>query len=1029
MQNKGFVQFLVVLVALASLWSLSHTFVSRKVESDARSYANGDPAKERLYLDSIGDQKVFGDYTYFTYNDSKRRELNLGLDLKGGMNVTLEVSVPKLLKALANGTEDANFNKALELAKEEAKTSDKNFVDIFYAKIKELDPKVALASPAYFGHKDQTSITNKTSNDEVVAILKKEAEESIERSFEVLNSRIDQFGVTQPNIQRLQGKDRILVELPGVTDPERVRSLLSATAKLEFWETYEMRTLLDEFEKADQEIVRFKKSSAPAVDGAISPDSTGSKDSSALADATVVNEPQIAMPKDTGVKKDEPAPADSDAVMKKMREDYRKSNPLLSLVQLNIGINPETQQQEYIPGPVLGMILTKDTAEFNGYMRDARIRSLFPADLKLMFSPKPVLGGGGAYLTIYTTKETRKGKPLMDGDVVTDASFEKNPNGSGFMVTMQMNRGGAEKWARITEEKAAKKPQESVAIVLDGKVYSAPTINQKIPNGSSQITGNFTFEDAKTLATVLKAGKLPAPTDIIEEAVVGPSLGDQAINAGLMSMVIALIIVLLYMALYYGKAGLVADTALISNILFLVGTLASLSTTLTLPGIAGIVLTFGMSVDANVLIFERIREELRHGKGIRMAISEGYSKAYSSIIDGNVTTILTALILMIFGAGPVKGFAVTLFIGILTSLFSAIFISRLIFEWMLNRKMNITFSIKATENAFTRFNINFVGKRRIFYLVSAVIILAGTVSAVTRGFNLGVDLMGGRTFTVTMDNTDFKTEDIAKALATGFDNAEPQVKLFGGNDRIKIITKYKYDITDANGENEVKQTLYNGLKPFFKKDPGFEQFKDENSGIGISSAEKVGASIAGDTRQQSIYAVIASLVIMFFYIMIRFRSWRFGAGATVALLHDVLITLSMFTLLNGIVPFSLEIDQAIIAAVLTVIGYSINDTVVVFDRIREYLSEHRRGKFAELVNTALNSTISRTINTSFTTLLVLIVTFLFGGPAIKGMSFALLVGIGVGTYSSLCIASPLMLDLGAEKSRKKEQEEKAAVNA
>ncbi|MBL0910865.1 MAG: protein translocase subunit SecDF [Bacteroidia bacterium] len=1026
MQNKGFVQFLVVLVALASLWSLSHTFVSRKVENDAKSYANGDAAKERLYLDSIGDQQVFGKYTYFTYNDSKRRELNLGLDLKGGMNVTLEVSVPKLLKALANNTEDANFNKALENAKAEAKTSNQNFVDIFYAKLKELDPKVVLASPAYFGHKDQTSITNKTSNDEVVAILKKEAEESIERSFEVLNSRIDQFGVTQPNIQRLQGKDRILVELPGVTDPERVRSLLAATAKLEFWETYEMRSLLDEFEKADQEVLRFKNGAATASTAAVS--DTTLKDSTATADVTAVSADKIQMPGDSGAQAASPAPGDSDAIAKQQFDEYKKNNPMLSLVQFNIGLNPETQQQEYIPGPILGMILTKDTAEFNGYMRDPRIKSFFPADLRLMYSPKPILGGGGAYLTIYTTKETRKGKSLMDGDVVTDASFEKNPNGSGFMVTMQMNREGAEKWSRITEEKAAKKPQEAVAIVLDGKVYSAPTINQKIPNGSSQITGNFSFEDAKTLATVLKAGKLPAPTEIIEEAVVGPSLGEQAINAGLLSVVIALVVVLIYMAFYYGKAGLVADAALVSNILFLMGTLASLSTTLTLPGIAGIVLTFGMSVDANVLIFERIREELREGKGLRMAISEGYSKAYSSIIDGNVTTILTALILMIFGAGPVKGFAVTLFIGILTSLFSAIFISRLIFEWMLNAKKDIPFSIKATANAFTNFKFDFVGKRKMFYVISGVIILAGFVSFFTRGFNLGVDLQGGRTFTVTMDNAEFKTDDMAKAIAVQFEGMEPQVKLFGGNNKVKIVSKYKYDITDLQGEEDVKHRLYEGLKPFYKQDPGFEKFKDENSGIGLSAAEKVGPSIAGDTRQQSVYAVIASLAIMFVYIMFRFQGWRFGFGATLALAHDVLITLAMFSLLDGFVPFSLEVDQAIIAAVLTVIGYSINDTVVVFDRIREYLAENRRGPFRELINAALNSTISRTINTSFTTLIVLVVTFLFGGPAIKGMSFALLVGIGVGTYSSLCIASPIMIDLGAEKSRKKE-EEKAAVKA
>lgn len=990
MQNKGFVQFLVVLMTLASIWSLSHTFVTRKVEKDAKAYAGGDMARERAYLDSIGDKNVFGEYTYFTYNDSKRQQLNLGLDLKGGMNVTLEVSVPQLLKALANNTQDAQFNLALENAKARQRESGGNYIDLFFEEYKKLDPNVALASPKLFGHKDQTSITTKSTNEEVIAILKKESEESIERSFEVLNSRIDQFGVTQPNIQRLQGKDRILVELPGVTDPERVRALLGSTAKLEFFETYNMTTLVDEFMSADQELARLKKGLAP---------------STADSNATETDSTQQV----------EPASLSLDSADRQM-EEFKESNPLLSLFMFNSWENPETQQREYVPGPTLGYIATSDTAEFNGYMRDPRIRSFFPSDLIIGFAPKPELGGNVVLMT--ALKETRKGKSLMDGDVVTDASFEKNPSGAGFMVNMRMNKEGAERWARITEEKASKSPQEAVAIVLDGKVYSAPTINSKIPNGSSSITGNFTFEDAKTLATVLKAGKLPAPTEIIEEAVVGPSLGQQAIDSGMTSMAIALVIVLIYILVYYGKAGLVANVALLSNVLFLLGTLASFKSTLTLPGMAGIVLTFGMAVDANVLIFERVREELRLGKGLRLAISDGYKNAYSSIIDGNVTTILTAIILMVFGAGPVKGFAVTLFFGILTSLFTAIFVSRLIFEWLLDTKKEITFSSKFTENAFSNFNIDFFSKRKLFYAISGVLILISVASFFVRGFNMGVDLQGGRTYTVTFDNTNFETAKIAQDLTVAFGDMEPQVKLFGGNDRIKIITKYKFDVTDIQEESAIAKQMYDVLVPYYLEDPGFEKFKDEGSGVGITGAEKVGPSIAGDTREQSMFAVLASLIIMFIYIMIRFKGANYGVGATAALIHDVVILLGVFSLLNGILPFSLELDQAIIAAVLTVIGYSINDTVVVFDRIRENFNNHRSMPLPELLNTSINSTLSRTINTSFTTLVVLFVIFLFGGPAIKSMSFALLIGIGVGTYSSVFISSPIAADLLRRKKIK-----------
>lgn len=983
MQNKGFFQFITVLLALACIYHLSFTFLTRKVEREAAEFAQGDPIKERAYLDSVADEKIWG---LFTYRYAKLREMNLGLDLKGGMNVTLELSLPDLLLAMANYTENPVFHQALAKATEAQKKTGGDYISLFVQALKEIDPNVSLASPSLFGHKDQERINYKMTNEEVEAILRQEAETASDRTYEVLMNRIDKFGVTQPNIQKLEGTHRILVELPGIKDPQRAEQLLQATAKLEFWETYDMRKLLAPLEKVNDYLAKVQSGNNEKID-TLAPASPADTTSSKFSD--------------TGAESGDTAKSELAA-----REDFLKNNPLFSILNLARFRNSETGQEEFVESPIVGYVHVKDTARLNRYLRMPAVKALLPGDAKLLYGHKAENG----YLTLYAIwVQRRDRKAPLEGDVITDASFRKNEQGAGFMVEMSMNGEGAEKWAKITEANVGK----AVAIVLDDIVYSAPTVNKKIPNGRSSITGNFDYEEAKGLASVLKGGKLPVPARVVEKAVVGPSLGAQSIRSGLISMILALIVVLVYMAFYYNKAGFVADIALFSNILFLTGALAGLNTTLTLPGIAGIVLTFGMSVDANVLIFERIREELAGGKGLRLALSDGYQRAYSSIVDSNVTTLLTAIVLMVFGAGPVKGFAVVLFVGILTSLFAAIFVSRLVFEALLDKKWAIQFSSPLTANVFKNIHIRFVENRKIFYGASTVLILVGLVSFFTKGFNLGVDLKGGRTYTITFDQSNIPTPELAQALGKQF-GEEPVVKYFGSTDRVKVITDYKFDESSAAVEEEIVSKLYEASKSFYAQAPSLDQFRDEDSGIGITSSEKVGPTVASDTKTKSIYAILFALIIMFLYIMLRFRGWQFGVAATAALMHDVLITLAFFSLLDGILPFSLEIDQTIIAAVLTVIGYSINDTVVVFDRIREYFQEHKRGAVHELINSALNSTLSRTFNTSITTLVVLLVIFIFGGPAIKGMCFALLVGIGVGTYSSVCIASPLVLDLGVE---------------
>lgn len=995
MQNKSAIQIFGVLVAIACIFHLSFTFVTRRVESRAKEYAAGDVELERAFLDSMQGQVVYNlGLVKYTYAETKQREINLGLDLKGGMNVTLEVSIPDLLIAMSNDSKDSTFVKAIRVASEQQKKSQANYVDLFYKAFTSINPQARLSSPLIFGHKDQEMINIKMTNEEVRQILAREADQAVDRTFEVLNARIDNFGVTQPNIQKLENSGRILVELPGVQDPNRVQKLLAASARLEFYETYDNQEVFQYIQKANDELARLRVAKTVSIDTTAQTDTTQTVALETVPDTTGTTELTEDKTEDTTTTNSQMT-----------QEQFEKENPLFALLIPNIGTN-ESNQQFYNPGPVIGYATAFDTAKIGGYLRMPQIKTILPKDLRLFWEQKSSADNPTNLMALVACKITRRdGKASLEGDVITDASFEPDDRKGGFRVTMKMNAEGAKTWAELTKKNIGK----SIAIVLDGRVYSYPNVEDAITGGISSITGNFTFEDAKTLASVLKAGKLPTPVNIVEQAVVGPSLGKKAINAGLTSLGISFLLILVYMFFYYGKSGLNADIALVSNVFLLIGTLAALGATLTLPGLTGIVLTLGMSVDANVLIFERIKEELRDGKGLRLAVSDGYKRAYAAIIDSNITTLLIALILMIFGAGPVKSFAVVLFWGILTSLFSAIFITRLIFEWQMKRKANISFSTKATENLFRNVNIDFVSRRKLFYTISTVLVLGGIASFFLKGFNLGVDLQGGRSYTVSFDNSTISTPDIANALGAKF-GSTPTVKFYGSSEQVKIVTKYRYNDVGEDVDKEIENEMYEALSPFFAEKISLDEFTDKE-GTGISESYKVGPTIARDVKIKSIWAVVLSLIMMFTYILFRFKGWQYGLGAVIALAHDVIIVLALFSIFDGILPFNLEIDQAIIAAILTVIGYSINDTVIIFDRIREFFTEHKRGNIIELVNKALNSTIARTLNTSVTVLIVLVIAFLFGGEAIKGLSFAILIGVIVGTYSSIFIATPVIVDL------------------
>ncbi len=986
MQNKGAILTLAILLAAVCLFQLSFTWKSNQIKKAAVEYAQGDPDLEFRYLDSMKSEVVYNflGLKKYTFKDVQELEINLGLDLKGGMNVTLEVEVKDIIRAMSNYSTDETFVKALALADEMKTNSQEDYVTLFGRAFEEVDPNAKLA--AIFNTLElRDQINFNTSNADVLNIIRKQTDAAIDNAFNIIRTRIDRFGVAQPNIQQLQTRGRILVELPGVKDQNRVRNLLQGTANLEFWETYENEEIYPYMLQANAKIaeleaVASEKEATTEVAG-----DAGTEES--VAEGTE-GENSLLSELESG--------AGEDSTGVDNLADFKKQYPLFAL------LNPSTDQSgQLFPGPAVGMANSRDMAKIDEYLNNPQIKSIFPRDVMFKWSAKSVDEAGNYFRLIALKVTSRDGRAPLDGGVITDARQDYDQFGSNPEVSMQMNTEGAKVWQRMTKENVGK----SIAIVLDDYVRSFPRVNGEIPGGRSSITGLESIEEAKDLANVLKSGKMPAPARIIQEDIVGPSLGQKAINSGLISFLIAFALVLIYMLFFYSKnAGLAANIALVANMFFIFGVLASMGAVLTLPGIAGIVLTIGMSVDANVLIYERVQEELRGGKGIKLAITDGYKNAYSAIIDGQVTTLLTGVVLALFGSGPIKGFATTLIIGILTSLFSAIFLTRLIFEWQLRKGGRILFASTATEGWLRNMKIKFLEKRKLFYIISGTFILLSIGSFFVRGLNYGIDFKGGRTYIVSFDK-EVEVGEVRDALAAVFDKA-PEVKTSGAD--IKISTDYKIDDNSENVDNEVEALLMKGLQDadLIDKSVTLEQFTDDYQ----QSSQKVGPTISNDIRRDAALAIAFSLIIIFLYILVRFRNWQYGLGAVVALAHDSLIVLGIFSLFYGVLPFSLEIDQAFIAAILTVLGYSINDTVVVFDRIREYLGLHPKRDQELNTDEALNSTLRRTFSTSLSTFVVLLAIFLFGGDTIRGFTFALLVGVVVGTYSSLFIATPIAYD-------------------
>jgi len=999
MQGKGVIKFFAILLAIVCLYQLSFTWVARKVEGDAADYAKRfKPAdrlvKEKAYLDSMDSKEVYPllkwDYQYV-----KTKQLALGLDLKGGMDVTMQVSLAELVKSLSDNNSDPVFNQAISNANIIAKTSTTDYITLFVKEYEKLAPNGKLA--AIFSTKEnQDHIKFNASNSDVQAYLKDQASVAVGQAKTVLNTRIDQFGVIQPNIQLQQG-DRILIELPGVTDQERVRNLLQGSANLEFYETFDNSQVYPALEGLDKLLAAKAKANAKT-------DTT----KTTVAKAPVKAAPAAAKT-DTSKqsllsKVQKGAGADTSLAGKK--NALANQSPLFSILSPNYG-RDQNGQPALSQGPVVGYAAQKDTAKVNAMIHGTEAQGVLPHNLKLLWDVKPF--GATKVFALYAMKLSgADNQPALSGDVISDARPSNDQTGNPEVV-MVMNSTGAEKWAKITAAAAATptKPKGFIAIVLDDNVYSAPGVEKEIDGGISSISGNFTVDDTKDLANILKSGRLKAPVHIVEEEVVGASLGQEAIHDGLMSCVIGFIVVLLFMIAYYNRAGTVANIAVLVNVFLLMGVLTSLNAVLTLPGIAGIVLTLGMAVDANVLIYERIREELSHGKSMRIALSDGFKNAKWSILDANISTFLTGGILYIFGSGPIRGFATTLMIGILTSLFCSMLLSRLIFEWMLSKDKDkvIKFSNPWSSHTFKNANYQFVKNRFKFYIFSGVFILAGLISMFTQGFNYGVDFKGGRTYLVRYDKQ-ISAEKVRAAVDLTL-NKETEVKTYGAdNNQVRITTTYHIDDNSTTADNDVQAKLKQGLSVI-------------GSDYQIMSSQKVGPTIASDLKSKAFYAVIFAIIIISTYILIRFRKWQFSLGAMVATAHDALMVLAFFSIFKDLLPFSLDIDQAFIAAILTVIGYSINDTVVVFDRIREFLELHhaKTDDPKEVINTAINATLSRTIITALTVLFVLIVLFIFGGDVIRGFSFALLIGVCFGTYSSICVATPVIIDFGKKDLR------------
>ena len=984
MQNKGFVRVIAVLLFLVCLFYLSFSFVTSHYNNKAIAYAKGDNFKHIKYLDSISTQKVWIGYTY---KECREKEINLGLDLKGGMNVIMEISVPDILRALSNYNDNADFNKALNIAKERQANSQSDFVTLFEQAYKEIDPNGQL-SAIFSTYELKERISLSTPNDKVIAVLREEVNSAIDNSFNVLRQRIDRFGVVQPNIQKLETNGRILIELPGIKEPERVRKLLQGTANLEFWETYELAEIVQPLIAANN-ILREMNAGETTKQTKDTVKTTPANKAQTKLDSLA-----NALGKQTAAK----APTKDEV-------EFRKQNPLFAV------LNIYAQNGQVQPGPAVGDAHFSDTATVNTLLKQKQVRELLPRDLALKWEVKPLDEKTQRFRLVAIKVTSRDGRAPLQGDVITNAYSDFGQYSGYANVNMSMNAEGAKTWARLTKENIGK----SIAVVLDGYVYSFPRVNDEITGGNSQITGNFTVEEAKDLANTLKSGTMPAPARIVQEDIVGPSLGKEAINAGLISFIIAFILVLSYMIFFYGfTPGLVADIALLFNVFMLFGVLASFKAVLTLPGIAGIVLTMGMAVDANVLIYERIREEMAGGKTLKKAIDAGYSNAISAILDSNITTLITGVILFYFGTGPIKGFATTLIIGIITSFLTSVFLSRIIIDSLLKKEntKNWKFTTRVTKNWFKNVNFNFIGSRKIAYAISGVIILASAFSLFTRGLSQGIDFSGGRNYVIRFENS-VKTAEVRDLLKGAFDGETVSVITIGADNQVRVSTNYKIQDQTETIDDEIETRLYNGLKPLLGNTSREDFVKTH-----IMSSQRVGPTIADDIKTSAIWAILFSILAIGLYIFVRFRDFSFSVGAIASLVHDVVIVLGLYSLLYSIMPFSLEIDQAFIAAILTVIGYSINDTVIIFDRIRENRTLYPKRDKLETINHSLNSTLGRTFNTTFTTAIVLIAIFVFGGEVIRGFIFALLIGIVVGTYSSLFVASPIAYEILIKKDKK-----------
>ena len=1002
MQSKGWIRLVAILLAIASIWQLSFTAVTaiqeRKAEKFAEkaavaamnsaSFAKVSPEDQayyldsirkdqnRVYIDSISSKKV---YLWNTYKDTKAKEINLGLDLKGGMNVMLQVQLQDLVRALSGDNPSPAFQQALNLAKQRSVNSRDDFITLFGNAWKEVAGGQRL-SQIFGTYEMKDKIKPESTDAEVLTVIRSEAESAVSNSFNVLRNRIDRFGVTQPSIQKIGNSGRILVELPGVKEPERVRKLLQGTASLEFWETFTNQEISGYLAEANAKLAQILAEETPAAPVEENKEAEGED---ILGSELAQNQN-----------------ADADL------EAYKKQNPLFAVLS----------PSQYTGNACIGFASGVDTAKVNRYLAMPQIAEIFPAEFIPMWSVKPseMFDSDNIFELIAIKSTSRNGKAKLDGGVVTDARvvYDHGTNGEPS-VSMSMNAEGANIWARMTGDNVGRQ----IAIVLDGMVYSYPNVNSAITGGNSSITGHFTPDEATDLVNVLKSGKLPAPATIIQEQVVGPSLGAKSIKAGMISFLIAFLLVLLYMIFFYQGAGIAADIALLCNVLLLFGVLVSFGAVLTLPGIAGLVLTMGMAVDANVIIYERIKEELAAGKGLSKAVADGYKNAYSAIIDGQVTTLLTGIVLFVFGSGPVQGFATTLIIGIITSVLTSIFITRLIFDDRIKKGKNITFENSLTKNFLKNTHFDFISARKVSYIVSGALILISIISIFTKGFTYGVDFTGGRTYVVRFDKP-VTAEEIRQAAIAEFDGAV-EVKQFGGESQMKITTQYKNNEESSEVDAEVEGKLFNALAPFFAEKLTLDDFKSTlGNANGIISSDKVGPTIANDIKRDAVIAVILALIVIFAYIAFRFRGWTWGLGGVVSLAHTAIIVIGFFSLFSGILPFNLDVDQTFIAAILTIIGYAINDNVVIFDRIREYRTLHPNTDIKTNTNQALNATLTRTVNTSVSTLVTMLAIAIWGGESIRGLAVALILGILIGTYASIFIGTPVMYDATIARQKK-----------